>query len=359
MPRSPATRKSSSTKVSSMGKVSGMGKVSTKASGKTSTRAGGAAGAGGRTAKASSSGARIGSKMSRERSLLICLAGYAGGAAAAAAACSLTAGWSPVWSAALADLAATVVVFGFSVALDNSSMYDPYWSVAPAVIAPWWLARLGGFVGPTAARQAVVLALVLLWAARLTWNWVRRWHGLKDEDWRYADYRKLGPLYWPVSFLGFHLMPTVLVFVGCLSLVPALSPSSRTLNILDLAGLLVTGGAILVEATADRQLWAFLATRKRGQILDTGLWALTRHPNYFGEVAFWWGLWLFALAADPTRWWTIVGPAAITALFLGISVPMMDRRMLSRHPSYAAHMSRRSAFLPWLPRPVSRQAGQR
>ena len=329
-------------------------KVSTRVSGKTGSAAsaGSTAAARSRTRKPSTSGARIGTTMSRERSLLICLAGYAAGAVAAAAACSLTAGWSPVWSAAVADLAATVVVFGFSVALDNSSMYDPYWSVAPAVIAPWWLARLGGFVGPTAARQAVVLALVLVWALRLTWNWVRRWHGLKDEDWRYADYRKLGPLYWPVSFLGFHLMPTVLVFVGCLSLVPALSPTSRTLNLLDLAGLVVTGGAILVETMADRQLWTFLATRKRGQILDAGLWALTRHPNYFGEVTFWWGLWLFAMAADPAHWWTLAGPAAITALFLGISVPMMDRRMLSRHPGYAAHMGRRSAFLPWIPRPA-------
>ncbi len=294
--------------------------------------------------------AKTNNKMSRNRSLLICLAGYAAAAAAAVATCSLTPGWSPVWSAALADVVATVVIFGFSVALDNSSMYDPYWSVAPAVIAPWWLARLGGFVGPTAARQAVVLALVLIWATRLTWNWVRRWRGLADEDWRYADYRRLKSLYWPVSFLGFHLMPTVLVFVGCLSLVPALSPVSRTLNGLDLAGLIVAGGAILVEAAADRQLWAFLAIRKRGQILDTGLWSLTRHPNYFGEVTFWWGLWLFGMAGDPSRWWTIVGPLGITALFLGISVPMMDKRMLARHPSYAAHMEQRSAFLPWIPR---------
>jgi len=291
----------------------------------------------------------------KNRSLLICLGAYAAAAAAAAAVCSLTPGWSPVWSAALADVTATVVIFAFSLGLDNSSMYDPYWGAAPALIAPWWLARLGGFVGPTAARQAVVLALVLAWAVRLTWNWMRRWHGLEDEDWRYADYRRLGSMYWPMSLLGFHLMPTVLVFVGCLSLVPALSPVSRAFNVVDLAAVLVTGGAILVEAVADRQLWGFLATRRRGQILDTGLWALSRHPNYFGEVAFWWGLWLFAVAADPSRWWTVVGPLGITALFLGISVPMMDRRMLARHPHYAAHIGRRSAFLPWIPR----QAGRR
>jgi steroid 5-alpha reductase family enzyme len=256
---------------------------------------------------------------------------------------------SPVWSAGLADLVATVVVFAFSVVLNNSSVYDPYWSVAPVFITFWWLSRFGGVGGATALRQIVVTALVLAWATRLTWNWLRRWKGLKDEDWRYADYRRLGEGYWPVSFFGFHMMPTVLVFVACLSLVPALSSSSRGIGTLDVLAAIVTLAAIVVEATADRQLRSFLA-RKPGEILDTGLWALSRHPNYFGEVLFWWGLWLFGIAADPSRWWTIVGPAGVTALFLGVSVPMMDKRMLSRHPDYAVHISRRSAFLPWLTR---------
>jgi len=288
--------------------------------------------------------------VNKTRSLLICLAAYGTAALAAFLVCRLTPGWALVWSAGLADLAATVVVFAFSLGMDNSSMYDPYWSVAPAVIAPWWLVRLGGFTGAggTGVRQAAALTLVLLWAGRLTWNWVRRWRGLADEDWRYADYRRMGAGYWPVSFFGFHLMPTVMVFVGCLSLLPALSPYGRGLGVLDLAAVLVTGGAILVETAADRQLWRFLATRKPGDILDSGLWGFSRHPNYFGEVTFWWGLWLFGMAGDPTRWWTVVGPLGITALFLGISVPMMDRRMVSRHPEYAAHMQRRSAFVPWV-----------
>ncbi len=286
--------------------------------------------------------------MVKSRSLLICLAAYAAAAVAAVAVCRLTASLSPVWSAGLADLAATVVVFAFSLGLNNSSMYDPYWSVAPALITAWWLTQFGGVAGATAARQVLVTVLVLVWAARLTWNWLRRWNGLADEDWRYADYRRLGAGYWPVSFLGFHMMPTVLVFVACLSLVPALSSGSRAFGILDVLAILVTAAAIAVEAGADRQLRRFLTSpRPPGQILDTGLWAFSRHPNYFGEVLFWWGVWLFGLAADPARWWTIVGPAGVTALFLGISVPMMDKRMLSRHPGYAEHISRRSGFLPW------------
>jgi steroid 5-alpha reductase family enzyme len=285
-------------------------------------------------------------RTSRARSFLVIAAAYASAGIAAAAACALAAGRPPAVAAFLADIAATVVIFAFSLGLDNSSMYDPYWSVAPVPIALSWLQ---GPAGRIDARQVIALALLFTWAARLTANWARRWKGLNDEDWRYKERRGSGAAYWPISFLGFHLMPTVLVFFGCLPLLPVLSGTGfRGIRALDMAALVVTAGAIIVEAAADRQLRRFLAApRAPGRVLDTGLWALSRHPNYFGEVAFWWGLWLFGLSADPSWWWTIVGPAAITALFLGISIPMMDRRMRARHPGYESHMAARSAFIPW------------
>jgi len=283
--------------------------------------------------------------MSRPRSLFLCCTAYLAAAIAAVAVCRLMPGRPPIMAAAAADLAATLVVFAFSLALDNSSMYDPYWSVAPVPIGLYWLVRFGDGI---TARRAVLLALVLLWAARLTANWLRRWRGLADEDWRYADFRRMGAAYWPISFLGFHLMPTVIVFLGCLSLVPALAAGSRPIGVLDLLAASVTLAAIGIESAADRRLRRFLASlREPGRILSTGLWALSRHPNYFGEVLFWWGLYLFGLAANPGWWWTIVGPAAITGLFLGISVPMMDTRMLARHPGYAEHIAARSGLVPW------------
>jgi steroid 5-alpha reductase family enzyme len=85
-------------------------------------------------------------------------------------------------------------------------------------------------------------------------------------------------------------------------------------------------------------------------VLDTGLWAVSRHPNYLGEVLFWWGLFLLGLAAGPGWGWTVVGPLAITALFAFVSVPWMDRRMLARHPAWAERLRRVPALLPF-PRP--------
>jgi steroid 5-alpha reductase family enzyme len=286
----------------------------------------------------------------RAQSLWVCLGAYLAAAAVGQLAAWAVHGRHPILVAGAADLAATLVVFLFSLAFNNSSLYDPYWSVVPPFLALYWLLRAGA--GGIPARQLVVLALLAAWAIRLTANWLRRWRGLAYEDWRYAAYRRAGAAYWPISFFGFHLMPTVLVFLGCLPLLPALSSGGRRFGALDVAAAVVTSTAVAVEGLSDRQLARFLRDARPGQILDTGLWALSRHPNYFGEVLFWWGLWLFGLAAAPAWAWTVVGPAAITALFLGISIPMMDRHLLEHRPHYAEHRRLRSAFLPWFPRAV-------
>jgi steroid 5-alpha reductase family enzyme len=107
----------------------------------------------------------------------------------------------------------------------------------------------------------------------------------------------------------------------------------------------------VIEATADAQLHRFCQARKPGEIMSRGLWAYSRHPNYFGEISFWWGLWLFGLAADPgSALWTLAGPAAITALFVFVSVPLIDKRSLARRPGYAEHSKRISAIVPWFPK---------
>jgi steroid 5-alpha reductase family enzyme len=248
--------------------------------------------------------------------------------------------------AAAADLVATVVVFGFSVKYNNSSLYDPYWSVAPLPIALYWAT-----VGTPGLQQILLLVLIALWGARLTANWMARWRGMGDEDFRYVEIRgRTGRLYWPASFVSIHLMPTIWVFLGLLPLYPALArPSPFTAW--QLVGLIVTTVAIAIEATADRQLRVFLRTRRDAEaILDKGLWALCRHPNYLGEILFWWGLYLCGLAAAPTWAWSGVGPLSITLLFVFISVPWMDRRLLLRHPAWAQTMKSRLALLPW-PRP--------
>jgi steroid 5-alpha reductase family enzyme len=118
----------------------------------------------------------------------------------------------------------------------------------------------------------------------------------------------------------------------------------------------VTLGAIVVEAVSDAQLRRFVSEpgRKPTDILATGLWAYSRHPNYFGEMLLWWGLYLFALAADPAWAWAGAGPLAITLMFHGVSLPMMENRMIARRPEFKERVRTVSAFVPWFPRSARR-----
>lgn len=255
----------------------------------------------------------------------------------------------PILIAFVADVAATLVIFAFARYFRNASFYDAYWSLAPIAIAAFWLMTAAAAID--SCRPWIVIALVTTWGVRLTYNWVRGWRGLSHEDWRYAGMRaKHGRRFWLVELLGIEMMPTIVVFLGCLSLYPALADAANTWGALDCAAATIAAAAILIETVSDEQLRRFVKTAQPGQIMDRGLWRYSRHPNYLGEVMFWWGLYLFALAANPSYWWAVAGPIAITILFVFVSIPMMDRRNLERRPGYAGHMERTFAIIPWLPK---------
>ena len=288
--------------------------------------------------------------LSRAR-LLIVIAYVVAGVAAVVAG-MLAKGHDAIVVAAIADAVATIAIFAFSVAYDNSSFYDPYWSVIPPFLGLYWLADAAD--DASVARQVLALGLCTAWGIRLTYNWTRGWTGLGHEDWRYVDFRhKTGRFYWLVSFLGIHFFPTVEVFAASLSLHAALTAGGRPLNALDGLATIVTAIAIAIEAIADNQLREFVLSpaKKPGQVMSTGLWAYSRHPNYFGELLFWWGLFLFGMAANPESWrLTLWGPLAITIMFFFISVPLMEKRQLERRPHFAENIRTTSMIIPWFPR---------
>ncbi len=254
-----------------------------------------------------------------------------------------------------ADVAATVVVFGFSRAFDNSSFYDPYWSVAPIVMAAWLpFSGIEGVV-PMGARQGLMLAVTSFWGGRLTYNWLRGWSGLDHEDWRYVDFRKQFPRgYWPFSFAAIHFFPTVCTFAGSLAMWP-IATSNAPLGPLDLVGAAIAVGATIIEGLADAQLRAFradcAARGERGAICEVGLWAYSRHPNYFGECSFWVGLWVLGLAANSAdAAWTALGPVGMISLFVFGTIPLMEKRSLERRPAFADVQRRISMLVPWPPK---------
>ena len=292
--------------------------------------------------------------LSRATAFTVVTACYLVAGAAALATALLLRHHHPLTVAFVADLVATVVVFALSMALANSSLYDPYWSVAPPVVAIAWAAVSPDHLGTGATvRQIVVISLVAVWAIRLTGNWAIGWRGLTQEDWRYIHLRDTthGRLpWWLVSFVGVQLVPTLVVFAGMLPLWPALGAPRHPFNAIDGLATVVTAASIAIETIADNQMRAFTRNAdNRGRTIDVGLWSRSRHPNYLGEIGMWCGLFLFGLAADPHWWWTVVGPLVMVGLFEAASIPMMEDRSLQRRPEYADYQARVPKLLP-LPR---------
>ena len=275
----------------------------------------------------------------------VCLPAYLLAIAAAAAVATALPAAHPLTGVLLANVAATLVVFAFATGFDNASIYDPYWSVAPPLALGWWMLA----DGRVSDREMLCLALVLVWSVRLTWNCMYRWRSLRGEDFRYRDLRaRTGRLFPLVNLSGIELFPTVLVFLGCLPLY-AVSASDAPLGVIDVVAVLVTAGAVATEAVADLQLHRFRRRRTDPALVcRDGLWARSQHPNYVGELGFWWGLWLFALAAGPAWAWTGIGAIAMTVLFVFISIPMMLTRKRSRYPDYDAQIDGIPVLLPRL-----------
>ncbi len=249
------------------------------------------------------------------------------------------AGLHPMLVVGVADLAATFFIYGGSRLLGNSSLYDPYWSVAPVPVAFWLAHGPGDASGVSETREVLVLLGVTLWGVRLTGNWLYGWQGFGHEDWRYRDLAtRSGRHWWLVSLTGVHLFPTLIVFAGMLPLYPALVTGSPTPNLLDLLAILVTLAAVALELGADVALHRHVGHEGgRSTTLKTGLWAHSRHPNYLGEILFWWGLALFGLAAGGGWLWCLSGAIAMTAMFVAISIPMIERRMLERRSDYGSY----------------------
>jgi steroid 5-alpha reductase family enzyme len=148
-------------------------------------------------------------------------------------------------------------------------------------------------------------------------------------------------------------MPTILVFLGSLSLFPSLAINNRPLNLIDILACAITLCAIIIETVSDQQLRKFIRKRKnKDEIINIGLWRYSRHPNYFGEILFWWGLYFFALAVDLTFWWIIIGPISIVFLFLVISIPLIEKKISSK-PGYKSYQEEVSKLLPWFPKKKS------
>jgi steroid 5-alpha reductase family enzyme len=241
-------------------------------------------------------------------------------------------------------LLAALAAWGFSLALRDVSIVDTLWALMIAGAA--WVYQFAAATEGT--RVALVLTLASLWALRLSLHIARRNRG-RGEDRRYRAMRARHAHFARESLYRVFGLQAVLAWVVALPLMATLA-SERPLGWLDLLGAGVWLFGIAFETLADHQLARFTADpRNRDAVMTRGLWAWSRHPNYFGECLVWWGAWLMALSAGAA--WTVISPLLMTVLLLRVSgVALLERDIAGRRPGYRDYQARTSAFVPLPPR---------
>ncbi len=241
-----------------------------------------------------------------------------------------------------------------SLILKDSSIVDIFWGLGFVVSA--WIVY---FITPGSAdlRDWLVLALVTIWGMRLSVHVFLRNAG-KGEDFRYARWRReSGDRWWWHSLFKVNLLQGLILWLVASPLTAAQLPMfSNSINLLDTLGASLWAVGFFFEAVGDIQLREFRSDpANQGNVLQSGVWRLTRHPNYFGDAAQWWGFYLIAAAAGG--WWTIFSPILMTYLLVRVSGMEMLEKTLKDKPGYQAYIERTSAFVPWLPKMVKTDEG--
>jgi len=245
----------------------------------------------------------------------------------------------------------------FSIAMldRNNAAIDMAWSLGFMLVALTTIIRTGTYE----PRQMLATTLVLIWGFRMTLYLFFRTMEIKGlKGFRYkatkgpAAKRAKKPDFRDVA-QGF-LSQVVLMLIVLLPLILINSTMDSTLTALDMAGTSLWLVGFFFQAVADLQVYLFKRNPKNtDKILTTGLWKFSRHPNYFGEVCMWWGIWLMALAV-PGGIYTVVGPLTITYLLLHVSGVPMAEEAYKGNREYQKYKKRTSKFLPWFPKAQKR-----
>lgn len=243
----------------------------------------------------------------------------------------------------IADIAYTLWIFICSLILRNASLYDPYWSVIPPMFLIFTYIE---FPELRTLPHVLMIAAIVFWSVRLTYNWAKLWTGFEHMDWRYVNFKKKYPkLYILINLFGIQLMPTLMVFAQ-ISVGIAFMFLNASLSLGFIIGFLIIISAVVIQYVSDSQMQAFKKENKdRTKCIDRGLWQYSRHPNYLGEIMVWVGLYMIYLSAAKTIDLYVLAPIAMFLLFYYISIPLMEQKILATRPAYKYDQMRISKLL--------------
>jgi len=235
-----------------------------------------------------------------------------------------------------------------SLARKDASIVDTFWGIGFTAVAWMCFAITSGY----ALRKLLITMLVTIWGLRLALHIFRRNHAA-GEDFRYRRMRaRHKERFALVSlFTVFGLQGLLMWLISLPIQMAQQSPVPDRLTWLDILGIVVWIIGFVFEAVGDWQLMRFKADPNNlGKVMRRGLWAYTRHPNYFGDATLWWGLFFIALAT-PGSLWIIISPIAMSFLLMKVSgVALLEKSLVKTRPEYQDYIRRTSAFFPWIPR---------
>lgn len=236
--------------------------------------------------------------------------------------------------------------FVLSLIKKRNDVADVAWGLGFVLLA--WLSLLVS--DNFEVRTVLITSLVSIWGLRLAYHIAKRHRGA-DEDYRYLNYRRFwGKWFYIRSYLQIYLFQGFFLFLIASPVLIINGFSDGGLGFLDLVGFLVWGVGFSFESIGDAQLARFIKDpANKGKLMMSGLWKYSRHPNYFGEVLQWWGVWLVALSV-PHGALGVIGPITISYLILKVSgIPMLEEKM-AEHPDFKEYKKKVSAFFPLPPK---------
>jgi steroid 5-alpha reductase family enzyme len=240
------------------------------------------------------------------------------------------------------------VLWIISVIVKNVSIVDFFWGLGFVIACCFYYLESDGY----APRKLILMTMVTIWGLRLSIYILWRNMG-KGEDFRYREFRKKygENRYWWISFFQTFLLQGVLMWLISSTLLGTQYYGSKTpLGIFDLLGILFWIIGFIFEAGGDLQLARFKANpQNKGKVLSSGLWHYTRHPNYFGDSAVWWGYGLICIASGS--YIAALGSVLMTALIIYVSgVVLLEKSLVEQKPQYREYIEKTSAFIPWFPK---------
>lgn len=236
--------------------------------------------------------------------------------------------------------------FVISLIKKRNDIADVAWGLGFVLIA-WFSLYLNKNINLT---TIVVAIAVTIWGIRLATHIYLR-NRNKKEDYRYLAWReKWGKYFFVRSYFQVFILQGILLYIISLPVLFINYTKGLSFSYWLVFGILIWTIGFFFESIGDLQLSKFLKNPNNGgKVLNTGLWKYTRHPNYFGEVTEWWGLWLVAISISG-GWLTIFGPLTITFLILKVSgIPLLESKM-SENPEYIEYKKKTSLFIPFFPK---------